>query len=359
MSSKNVYIAVGFCADSKGEESNYPQVGGTSSSVPFQAVYWRCVVVHFASSVRNNPNAHHILFTNLKHIPNIGDLKTEDFLSGIGVEIVNLPFTYQPPVSYFDSWRSTFYKLDMLKYLGNICEPDDNCIILDSDCIWINSVDGILPSIEKHGFLTYEIDYHTSNPTAKDIISGLSKSDVQKIHEELEHTRLNEVPKHFGAEIIAGSGQDMKKVSTEIDSIWEISLKRAVNGQIKFNTEEHMLSFVYKKLGYVAGTANPYIKRIWTERTEYNNARNEDFALSIWHVPAEKVHGIKRLFIQSCNPKSSFWHLPLGKQFAQYVGSYLGIPKPTPLKITLDSLNVGIGRLQRKLTKLLPHLSST
>lgn len=352
MTNGNTYIAVGFCGDSKGEESNYPQVGGVSSSMKFQAVYWRCVVVHFASSVRNNPNANHILFTNLKQVPNIGNFKTEKFLADLGVKIVSLPFTYQPPASYFECWRSTFYKFDMLKYLGNVCKAGDSCVILDSDCIWINSVDIILSSIEQHGFLTYEIDYHTANPTAIETISGLAKSEVQRIYEELEGRRLNEVPKHFGAEIIAGSGQDMKKVSMEVDSIWEISLKRAANNQIKFNTEEYMLSYAYSKLGYAAGTANPYIKRIWTERAAYNNASNEDFSLSIWHLPAEKIHGIRRLFRQACNTKSSFWHLPLGKQFAQYVGSYIGIPKPTRLKITLDSLNGTIERVQRKVSKI-------
>ena len=344
----NTYIAVGFCGDSKGEESIYPQVGGVSSSTAFQAVYWRCVVVHFASSVRNNPNANHILFTNLKHIPDIGKFKTEKFLSDLKVKVVSLPFTYQPPLGYFDSWRSTFYKFDMLKYLSNICQPDDSCVILDSDCIWIDSVEEIVFSIKQHGFLTYEIDYRTANPTATDIISGLAKSEVQKIYEELEQRKLDEVPKHFGAEIIAGSGHSMKKVSTEIDSIWEISLKRATSGQPKFNTEEYMLSYVYKKIGYVPGTANSYIKRIWTERAAYNNASNEDFKLRIWHIPAEKVHGIKRLFMQALNPRSSFWHLPLGKPFAQYVGSYLGIPEASYMKITLDSLNGGIARIQRK-----------
>lgn len=351
MTNGNTYIAVGFCRDLKGEESNYPQVGGVSSSMKFQAVYWQCVVVHFASSVRNNPNANHILFTNLKNIPDLGKFNTEEFIVALGVKIVNLPFTYQPPISYFDSWRSTFYKLDMLKYFGNISQPDDKCIILDSDCIWIDSVDKISSSIEQHGFLTYEIDYHTANPTATDTISGLGKLEVQKIYDEMG-CRLDEVPKHFGAEIIAGSGQNMKKVSTEIDSIWETSLKRAANGQIKFNTEEYMLSYAYNKLGYSAGTANTYIKRIWTEKAEHNNANEQDFALSIWHVPAEKVHGIKRLFRQVYNIKSSFWHLPLGKPFAQYLGSYLGIPKPTRLKVTLDSVNGVIARIKRKLSKI-------
>ena len=39
-------------AEREGEESVYPQVGGRSSSTWFQAVYWRCVAIFFASAAR-------------------------------------------------------------------------------------------------------------------------------------------------------------------------------------------------------------------------------------------------------------------------------------------------------------------
>lgn len=342
MSNKDIYIATGIYCDLKGEESKYFQVGGISSSEQFQSIYWRCVVVNFASSVRNNPNANHILFTNLNYIPNIGKFKTEEFFLNLGIKIVSLPFTYQPPPGYFGAWRNTFYMFDIIKYFCNNCDSmNDNFIILDSDCVWIDSADGIVKLLEEYGLISYEINYSYTH-----VVNGLSRVNMRSIYEEMGYQTIDEAPKYFGAEICAAKGRDIIKLSSEIDFIWEISLKRFADHQPRFNTEEHMLSFAYNKLGYTAGTANFYIKRIWTTLFNYKNACDEDFELNIWHVPSEKKYGIKRLFTQVCNSESKFWKLPIGKPFAQYVGRYLGIPQRTPLKFTLDIFDAGMFKLQ-------------
>ena len=67
---------------------------------------------------------------------------------------------------------------------------------------------------------------------------------------------------------------------------------------------------------------------------------------------AEKLHGIRRLFTQGCKLKSAFWNLPLGKQFIQYVGSYVGVPRASTFKIVIDSLNGKITKIKRKISKI-------
>ena len=102
MTNGSVYIVTGMCCDEEGQESKYPQGSDAkSSSEKFQLVYWRCAVVYFASSVRNNPEAQHILFTNADRIPNIETFNTVEFFNKIGVKVVQIPFTYQPPIEYY------------------------------------------------------------------------------------------------------------------------------------------------------------------------------------------------------------------------------------------------------------------
>jgi hypothetical protein len=344
MSIGTVRIVTGMCCDAKGEESIYPQTGGLSSSAKFQVVYWRCVVVYFASSFRNNPNADHILLTNAEQVPDLGNFKTAEFLSNIGVKVVNLPFTYQPPRDYFEAFRSTFYKFDIVKYLKNNSAPNDICISLDSDCVWVNPVK-MTTAFENCGLGTYDLYEPENKP-----ISGLTRIEMQKIYEEIGY-KVNEPPKYFGAELIAGRGNDIKRLSDEIDSIWEICLQRFAEGKSRFNTEEQMLSYIYNKEGYAAGTGNPYLKRIWTSPKLYTAAES-DLALDVWHLPGEKGYGIKRLFAEITNPKSTFWTVPLGNQFAAYAGSYLGVPKPTPSKSFLDMFDNRMSGLQRRLSKV-------
>jgi hypothetical protein len=344
--SGSVYIVTGMCCDEEGQESKYPQGSDAkSSSEKFQSVYWRCVAVYFASSFRNNPNAQHILFTNADRIPNIENFNTAEFFDKIGVKVEQIPFTYQPPMEYYHAFRSTFFKFDIIKYLKNNSIASDRCIALDSDCVWIKSVDRTLADIEKNGLVTYDL----YEPADKKI-SGLSRQEMQKIYEELGY-KIDDPPKYFGAEFIVGSGKHMKILSDEVDSIWETCLQRYAEGKSKFNTEEQMLSYIYNKLGYARSTGNTYFNRVWTSPLIYT-ATEADLKMDVWHLPAEKGYGIKRLFSQVANPNSDFWNLPVGEEFAKYVAGYVGIPKRNTPKTFLDMFDNRVSGIKRRLSKV-------
>jgi hypothetical protein len=57
-------ISTWIYLDNPNESSEYPQVGKASHLQSFQNVYWKCVAVFYALSVRMNPNRKHILFSN-------------------------------------------------------------------------------------------------------------------------------------------------------------------------------------------------------------------------------------------------------------------------------------------------------
>ncbi|HEX5322980.1 MAG TPA: hypothetical protein VFW40_04280 [Capsulimonadaceae bacterium] len=325
-------IATGMCCDSRGEESDYPQVGGLSSSERFQSIYWRCVCVFFASSVRHNPDASHILFTNAPSIPDLGRFATSKFLKQLGVEVVTLPFSYAPPAGYYNRWRSTFYLFDILRRLAEAVGLDDQAIVCDTDCLFIKPACAISKAIESRGLLAYDCNL----PAEKDI-NGLTRVQLGALFEELGGGAVPEPPRHYGAEIVAADGIALRKVVAEVEAVWDLSIQRFEDGRSHFNTEEHFLSFIYRKLGYAEPSANLFIKRIWTGR-ENNCADSADYDLAIWHVPREKKYGITRLFGELDNPRSRFWQVPPGAGFARHAGAFLGIPARSPAKAVQDIL---------------------
>ncbi len=345
MDKPTIHICTWIYADLPGEESFYPQVVGQSSSTRFLATYWRCLVIFFSSSLRHNPQARHVLFTNLPQVPQIDDFDTQAFFQRHGIELVTLPLTYRTPPGYHGAWRNQFYIFDILHYISqHNSNPDDRYLILDSDCVWIKPCDRIAQDLDRYGTLTYDLklppDYS---------MNGLSRRDMQQIFSEMDHTPVAEVPKYFGGEWFAATVAEISRLAAEAPAVWQQSLERFARGEAKFNEEAHTLSYLYHRLGYAPGTANPYIRQIWTA-FRFRNASPEDFDLTVWHVPAEKMYGLRRLFRQVVDPQSRFWQLPLGPDFARYLSRYLSIPRRTPVKLLQDFLDYSIVWIRRRLS---------
>ncbi|MDR3647103.1 MAG: hypothetical protein P4L22_06190 [Candidatus Babeliales bacterium] len=304
-----VYIVTRLYCDSKEEESLYPNNNSynKSSSDEFQKIYWQCACVMFASSKKFNPNAKHILFTNKDTIP----LQFDLLLKAIGVEIINIPMTYQTPKDFYAHFRNSFYMLDVINYLSLNCNQNDKIIILDSDCIWTKSANLILKDIEKYKLLNYDLGYspHYS-------IGTLTRIDYQTIYQDILNQKIDTFPKHFGAEIIACDYETLNNISREINPVWKNMLYRFKTNKKKFVTEEHVLSFIYFKLNLTQGYAKKYIKRIWTSHL-FNNVSGNEANFTIWHLPTEKNTGFVNLFNSLINPASEFMKLKT-KEFAQF-----------------------------------------
>ncbi len=339
-------------AETKGMESLYPQVGGASSSSAFQDIYWRCVMLFFASSVRHNPQAAHTLFTTVSQVPDVGGFSTSGFLKRLGVEVVQVPFTYLPPPGYYGAWRNQFYILDIIQYLDAHGADDEQYVILDSDCVFTGSVDRLSGQLSQNGLLALDLDL----PLDEDI-NGLTQRDMKQIFEEIGQPCPADAAKYYGGEFFAATSSVINQLACEVNPLWEICLSRFDAGKLKFNEEAHFLSFLYAKLGYGGATANSYAGRIWTG-LKFRNTSPKDFALIIWHIPAEKKHGIKRLFPQVIRPDSRFWTVPLGHEFAHYIASYMGIPKSSFVKKSRDVLDTILWRISDKMMQRRKRLAS-
>jgi hypothetical protein len=336
-------IATGMCLDSSGEESIYSQMRGKSSSASFQAVYWKCVCVLFASSKRHNPNARHIVFTNSDGAPSIDGFDTRALLDRIGVETVSLPFTYAPPLDFYDRWRNTFYLFDVLKFFSETGGAGEQFIVNDADCIYIKSASRLSEAIAASHCLAYD-----AGCPPDEVINGFSRASLVPLYNELGLATETPVP-HYGAEIAALDFEALRALMPGIDGLWAEMLTRHSSGKSHFNTEEHFLSFLFARMGYALPTANPYINRIWTG-FKMNTAKPSDFDLTIWHMPNEKRYGISRLFEQVKRPDSPFWTVEPGDAFARYAARYLAVPNPTPAKVLTDAFDRIMLRLTAGMT---------
>jgi hypothetical protein len=105
-------------------------------------------------------------------------------------------------------------------------------------------------------------------------------------------------------------------------------MQRRRNSESVFFEEGQTLSYVYHRLGYPIGNANPFMRRIMTGSLGVeNNALYHDRGLVVWHVPLEKRHGLHRLFAEVVREDSAFWRLHPGAELRGYLGTFLGVPE--------------------------------
>lgn len=315
------YISTWLCADEPGEESNYPQVGGNSSEFEVQKIYWRCVMVFFASSIRYHQEGYkHVFFTNVKELPEVDGVNIQDELEKLGVEIRYVKFTYKTPPQYYHSWRNQFYEFSIIDDLAKSAQDNDLWLLLDSDCVFVKSADELFNKGEKSGHLllspNYPVDYD---------INGLTRLQMKEIYEELLGRKINEAPEYHAGEFLFLNGDYLKKISKEFETLWPELLRRHEAGLPKLNEEAHTLSYIYYLMGLESGGANGIIKQLWTDKNTFRNVEPANFDLAIWHLPAEKRVGFATLF-EELSKRGFDWFTKLNEQgYVQYLGKQLSV----------------------------------
>ena len=329
-------LATWLYAEAPDEESLYPQVvgQGAPSSDRFQAVYWRCVALFFASAARWTPGARLVLFTNVDAVPAVDGVPLGPELDRLGVEVVRLAYTFQPPEGYFGAWRNQFYVFDAVRWLAAETADDDVAMLLDSDCVWARPADRMAAMARRHGTLTYDLGRPADAPE-----NGLTPTELGAIHAELAPAfgvaPPDAAPPYVGGELVAGTGSVLRQMEATFDPLWEEMRRRHAEGRPKYNEEAHALGLAYHVLGASYGTANPYLRRIWTTLLKGDDARPPDLDLTVWHVPGEKRYGIRRLFPAALDRDGPFWTLD-GDAWRAWAGAQLGLPGRTLRKTALD-----------------------
>jgi hypothetical protein len=341
---RDLYICTSVFTESVGSESTYAQVPGSSSSSAFQAVYWRCALVLIASSYRHQPELRHIVFTDTESVPIVDGVDIGAFLRSLGVEVAVLPATFIPPPKHYPAWRGCFYKFDVMRELHRRMIGNQSAIVLDTDCVWVGGAGPLEEALTRDGLLTYVLSYPVDWRA-----NGLTREEMRQIATEFSGVEVVHPLVYCGGELIAATGDELSRIVPEIDVAWRELIDRCGRGERRFNTEEHVLSYVYHRLRYPLGNGDPFIRRIWTGSFgTFNNALPTDHGLLLWHVPMEKRLGLRRLFREVVDPNSPFWTLSTGSKLREYLASYLGVPHNSPRKLGRDLTTRVVDRIRHR-----------
>lgn len=308
-----LYLVVSFFSD-KGH--TYPNVGRLFKIFKSkrEQMYWYSIAV-MAASVRKiiGESVEIIVFSNVQP-----PFDVKKLISLLKVSVENIPYRYMPPPGYCDIFQGSFYVFDVMETLLRRSELTDKFIFIDPDCIWIDKIDPLLRKLEDDGYLNYSIDYP---PEYR--VNGLSRKDMAILFADLSGNDAFDLPMYFGGEMYGFTATTLKDVVTEINNVWHLSIMRFQKGLAKFNSEEHILNYIFWKKNVHHGNANLFLKRIWTSHT-FKNINGHEFSLICWHLPSEKTRGFYKLFKKIKREKSPFWKLN-GDDYKHYLGKLLGV----------------------------------
>ncbi len=340
------YICTWLCADEKGEESLFPQTGQLSSSKSHQDIYWRCLLVFYISSKRFNKQEQHLLFTNVKKLPVVDGRSIAEILTGLNVSVVFTDFKYKTPKGYYGAFQNQFYEFSILEHIAsNNNHPDDLYLVLDSDCIFLKSVQALFDAAKPRGFISFD------DKVAPDyVINGLSRNHLRSLYEELLGHKIPDIPSYHLGEFLLCSVANIKAIFRDFEELWPQLLERHEQGRTKFNEEAHTLSYLYYKNGLRAAHENHFMKRIWTNPLFYRNVEASDVDLAIWHLPAEKTFGIARIYDRVMNELPAFGSLLTDDEFHTTLRTLLGIPHLS-LRMKLSYYTVSYYRAIKKRAK--------
>lgn len=279
-----VAISTWFVSDDSQQSTFFPQIGAKSDAPEAKKIYWQCVLCFFASSVVVNREYPHFFFTN-SELPTIDGVDVAEALRQWKVGVVHLPITFRLPLGRVKNWGNQFYIFDIISHLAR-SDGHTSYIVLDSDCLWMRPVGNLEDAISRYGVLTYQLDEKPEVP-----INGLSPEGMARFLRQLGGETRDSIP-YFGGEIFAATADELHKLAAQVARSWSNVL---ASDQDTPKEEAHLLSALYALNNYQVGTANPFLKRLWTT-FKHRNFEVDDLNLTIWHLPAEKKFGFRDLF---------------------------------------------------------------
>ena len=223
---------------------------------------------------------------------------------------------------------------DVVRWLAAEVAEGGVGMLLDSDCVWARSGGRMAAMTRRHGALTYDLGLPEDGAQ-----NGLTLAEMGALYADLVPAlggaAPDSTPPYVGGELVAATGAVLREIDALAAELWPEMLRRHAAGLPRFNEEAQALSYLYHRLGVPYGTANPYLRRIWTTLLQGDDARAPDLDLTVWHVPGEKRYGLRRVFAEAADPGSAFWTLG-GDAWRRHVGARLGLPGRSVRKLALD-----------------------
>lgn len=344
----NKWISTWFYVQSSDEGGSYAQVSGDSSTEKFRDVYRRCIAVFFQSARLANPDAHLVLYLNAPLDPSASLVASRlaIILRDLAVQIRIIDYKHRPPKTFAESWRNQFFVLDVLEDLTELVGSKDACVVLDSDIVWSgHSTEKMWSTLRSEGISTYKLGYPRSKA-----VNGLSINSLGELG------RRSDIPQNVeldysGGEFVGGCGLQLRELSREAHNTWTALMEHhQVDVLVQFE-EAHLLSLTYSALDIAPGGMNEFIRRLWTQPFKYRNVGSSDTSLALWHVPAEKKYGIRRIY-RKIAVLETFQYTDLAqREWSLFCQRELGIPRNSPMKISRDVLTAVRSRMMARSTR--------
>lgn len=326
-------LATGFVVDAPGDGTLFPSAGGNSGDPRVQAVYWRCLVTLFASARITNPDQRLALFSNAAP-PAIDGVEIAGVLERYGVELHRVELSARLAPGRSPAWGNVLYFFDILAALHS--EADGlRFALVDSDVLVMAPLAPLFALLGEADYAGYRLESAADEP-----INGLTRRKMAGMASTLAGRPFPPLP-HYGGELFATTLGQWRRDEAQ----FRLLLEQAQAGQgpaAGILTEEHIFSIAFALLGRPVADSGHLLKRIWTS-PRHNTARPGDELLTLWHLPAEKRHGLGDLFAALAHR-----HFPLdmpADTFRALAMQLCGVPRKGLRKIARDGWRSMTARL--------------
>lgn len=278
--------------------------------------YFRTMTVAFASLRRWHPDA------TLEFISNAEPPAAyQEHFDRMGVQVKIVPFGHRPPEGFARHFTASLYLLDALGSLSA-----EETLVVDPDVLCVRPMDLMLQQVNgKVGALRMDF------PDYEDI-NGITRVQAGELHGALGEPA--DSPEHFGGEAYVIPRRHLAAIMERSERAWALTLQRHSNGQMKFMTEEHILSYAVR--GVPLQPLNDHVRRVWTTH-RYRRVNGKESSLTLWHLPAEKDRGFAALFPAAIDTTSWFWTAD-HEAFVAAAGRAMGLHGRPPLRVAKDTV---------------------
>lgn len=332
LKAQKVGISTWLVLDEPSQATEYPSAGPTSSDISSQEIYWRCVGVYFLTARVHNPATPLVMFCN-KNVKDVAPQEIANLLQSLDVICIELEINHRLPKGSVTQWGNVFYELDILKWFAQN-KLWEGLIITDPDCVWRSAFAPFERRLFDTDCLIYTLEPADQKNYEGDVlINGMSTKKMQDTVVDVFERHNSTSIKHNGGEFLAVTHDFSEKNASNIDRLWSFTLANAWQVD-SIKTEEHFWNIIARLNNAPERSANDIIRRMWTNFEDVN-IRDEDLTLTLWHLPAEKRYGFRRMWNWFVSSETD-WRDITPSVLNDVLERFMGIPKRSTKKMFLD-----------------------
>lgn len=239
-------------------------------------VYLQNSLVCFASIKKYNPDVQLMLCTDY-NLPEKYRLKYEK----LGAIVEHVDFDLE--VMSKSNWSICNYRYCVMHHLCITLNEEDTVLMLDTDIICVDSLQDMFDDLFDDIFL-YDVKHRRCNQERNIILAN---------YKTIYGKETNLI--HYGGEFIFAKLPELQKLYTSCMSV--INASNQYDNLTNFN-DEHITSIaVHNDLRAYVHPSEAYISRYWTSNFYLTSTNWKHNPVALWHLPAEKSTGLKRLFL--------------------------------------------------------------